>query len=132
MAKAYRGDTFRAMAVRRILTLAIWCATASAHAAHGSPRSDPTSGRAVFTGSTLPDATAISLDPAALGLGQLDQFYVAVTGLIDQVHVHLQPASGGPDVRDNALAPGATIAVIYHLAGDQVTLGFAAQTKPDA
>jgi hypothetical protein len=58
------------MAVPRLLTLAVSCAAVSAWA---SPRTDPTTGRAVFTGATMPHATSIGLDPAALGLGSVDQ-----------------------------------------------------------
>jgi hypothetical protein len=133
MASAYRGDTFRAMAVRRILTLALLCTVTSARA---SPHSDPTAGRAVFTGATMPHATSIGLDPAALGLGDFDEVYVALTGVIDQLRIDLArfqsrdlqaPAAR---VRDVELSPGAMLAFIYHLAGDRGTLGFEARTHP--
>jgi hypothetical protein len=133
MAPAYRGDTFRAMAVRRILTLILLCAVTSVQA---SPRTDPTTGRAVFTGATMPHATAIGLDPAALGLGELDEFYVAITDVIGQIHVDLDRLaqgdlqSPGARVRDVELSPGAMLAFIYHLAGDRATLGFEARTNP--
>jgi hypothetical protein len=127
MAGAYRGDTFRAMIVPRILTLALSCAAAAAGA---SPRSDPTAGRAVFTGATMPHATSIGVDPAALGLGSVDQLYVAVTGVIDQLHVALDRGpdnqSPGGRVKDVELGPGAMLAYIKHLAGDSLTLGFEA------
>jgi hypothetical protein len=120
------------MAVPRILTLALSCAAASAGA---SPRSDPTAGRAVFTGATMPHATSIGLDPAALGLGSVDQLYVAFTSVVDQLHVALDTLSGGglapgPRVSDVELGPGAMFAFIYHLAGDSLTLGFEAHTTP--
>lgn len=120
------------MAVPRILTLALWCATASAWA---SPRTDPTTGRAVFTGATMPHATSIGLDPAALGLGSVDQLYVALTSTVDQLRVDLDRLDGnalvpGSRVRDVALSPGAMLAFIYHLAGDSLTLGFEAHTAP--
>ncbi|HEX7838712.1 MAG TPA: hypothetical protein VF469_14650, partial [Kofleriaceae bacterium] len=120
------------MAVPRILTLALWCAAASAWA---SPRTDPTTGRAVFTGATLPHATSIELDPAALGLGTFNQLYVALTGTLDQLHVDLDRLDGnrlvpGPRVRDVEMAPGAMLAFIYHLAGDSFTLGFDAHLAP--
>lgn len=123
------------MAVPRILTLALAGATASASA---SPRTDPTVGRAVFTGATLPHATSIGLDPAALGLGTVDQLYVAVTSTLDQLHVDLDrvdPTTGAPltpgtRVRDVELSPGVMLAFIYHLAGDSLTLGFEAHTPP--
>lgn len=121
------------MIERRILTLAVLGAMSSAHA---SPRTDPTVGRAVFTGATMPHATSISLDPAALGLSAFDEIYLAISGMIDQLHISLDrvDASGnhtpGARVRDVELAPGAAIAFIYHLAGEAVTLGFEARTAP--
>jgi hypothetical protein len=129
MARAYRGDTFRAMATRRILTLALWCAAASAAA---SPRSDPTAGRAVFTGATTHHATSIVLNPAAIGLGQLDELYVALVGVINQLHIDLDPyardglSSPGARVRDVEPAAGASVSFIYHFAGN-LTLGFEAR-----
>ena len=122
------------MALRRILIVTLVCAAASATA---SPRSDPTTGRAVFTGATMPHATSLSLDPAALGLGQLDQVYVAITGVLDQLHIALDKIdldtgahTAGPKVRNVEASPGAMIAFIYHVAGDQFTLGFEARTNP--
>lgn len=122
------------MAARRILILALVGTTATAH---GSPRSDPTSGRAVFTGATTPHASSLSVDPAALGLGQLDQVYVAVTGLIEQLHARLDKLdldtgahSPGARVRNVEASPGGVLAFIYHVAGDQFTLGFEARTNP--
>src|SRR5215468_10312343 len=119
------------MIVPRILTLALSCAAASAGA---SPRSDPTAGRAVFTGATLPHATSIGLDPAALGLGSVDQLYVAFTSVVDQLHVALDR---GPDdlapggrARDVELGPGAVLAFNHHLAGGNPTLGFETHTTP--
>jgi hypothetical protein len=133
MAPAYRGDTFRAMAVRRILTGVLWCAVTAAQA---SPRTDPTTGRAVFTGATMPHATSIGLDPAALGLGEVDEVYLAITGVLDQLHIDLDGLATGDlrsppaRVRDVELSPGAMLAFIYHLAGDRGTLGFEARTNP--
>lgn len=136
------------MAVRRIRVivswLAPWLAAWGATAAHASPRSDPTAGRAVFTGATMPHATSIGLDPAALGLGDVDEVYVAITSAIDQLHADLDPVdtmvrtmAGGvrlqapaARMRDVELSPGAMLAMIYHLAGDRGTLGFEARTNP--
>jgi hypothetical protein len=121
------------MAVRRILTLAILCA---ATAAGASPRTDPTTGRAVFTGATMPHATSIGLNPAAIGLGAFDEVYVALAGVLDQVHIDLEKVdlSGahtpGAKVRDVEPSPAAMLAFIYHLAGEAVTLGFEARTAP--
>ena len=119
------------MIVPRILTLALSCAAASAGA---SPRSDPTAGRAVFTGATMPHATSIELDPAALGLGSVDELYVAFTSVLDQLHVTLDRgpdgASPGGQARTAEPGPGAMLAYIKHLAGDSLTLGFEAHTTP--
>src|SRR5512143_2958402 len=110
MAPAYRGDTFGAMAVRRILPWILLCAAASAQA---SPRTDPTTGRAVFTGATMPHASAIGLNPAALGLGEFDVVYLAITGVLDQLHIDLDKLDQGDlqspaaRVRDVELSPGA-------------------------
>jgi hypothetical protein len=129
MARAYRGDTFRAMATRRILTLALWCVVAVAEA---SPRSDPSAGRAVFTGATTHHATSIVLNPAALGLGQFDELYVAIIGVVDQLHIDLDPyqrgalQAPGARVRDVEPSAGASVSFIYHFAGN-LTLGFEAR-----
>lgn len=109
------------MAPRRILTLAL-CALAAP--ALASPRTDPTAGRAVFTGATTHHATSIELDPAALGLGPFDELSVALTGIVDQLHIDLDPyrrgdlQAPGARVRDVSLSPGASISVIYHFAGN--------------
>jgi hypothetical protein len=93
----------------------------------------------VFTGATMPHATSIGLDPAAIGLGAFDEVYVALASVIDQLHIDLDKVdlagahSPGPRVRDVELAPGAMLAFIYHLAGEAVTLGFEARTSvPEA
>src|SRR5689334_12322143 len=125
------------MAVGRILTLVLcaWgCATATAWA---SPRTDPTQGRAVFTGAATPHATSIGLDPAALGIGSINQLYVSVTGALDQLSIQLDQvdaatgdsAGPGPRVRDAELGAGAMVALVYHIAGD-FTLGFEAHSAP--
>lgn len=118
------------MAVRRILILALWCEAAAASA---SPRTDPTVGRAVFTGATMPHATSIDLDPAALGLGTVDQLYVAATGVADQFKIALDAPDGsgpGAPVRDVELGAGGMFAFIYHLAGDSFSVGFEAHAAP--
>jgi len=121
------------MIVGRILP---WILLGAAASAQASPRTDPTTGRAVFTGATMPHATSIGLDPAALGLGELDEVYVAITGVIDQLHIDLDRYQSrdlqapGASVRDAELSPGAMLAVIYHLAGERATLGFEARTTP--
>ncbi len=124
------------MATRRILTLALAsvaaCPGSIVAPAQASPRSDPTAGRAVFTGATTHHATSIVLNPAALGLGQFDELYVALVGVVDQLKIDLdryQSAdlqSPAARVRDVEPAAGASISFIYHFAGN-LTLGFEAR-----
>jgi hypothetical protein len=117
----------------RAVALAVAFAPAPAAA---SPRSDPTVGRAVFTGAATPHATSLSLNPAALGLGTFDAAYIALTSTIDQLHMELAPFSKdgmsapGASVHDNEISPGGQIAFIYHLAGDRGTIGVEARTNP--
>src|SRR5579871_845310 len=97
----------------RAFCIAVSCALA-AHAvnAYAQPRTDPTAGRAVFTGATSPNATSIELNPAALDLGKADEVYVAATSVIDQLDIHTRTIdlmtgtlSPGPDVSTATLAP---------------------------
>src|SRR4029079_8537756 len=85
MAAAYPGDTFRAMSSVRVICPALLFALQAI--AHASPDSDPTKGRAVFTGSAPPNPTAIEINPAALGLGFADEIYVAATGILNHVSI---------------------------------------------
>jgi hypothetical protein len=89
MAAAYRGDTFRAMAARPIFVLSMLCCAMFAHA---SPRTDPTMGRSVFTGATVPHPTSILLNPAALGLGFNTELYFSLSGVLDYYGIDLATA----------------------------------------
>ena len=111
-------------------------ACALAAPAHASPRSDPTTGRAVFTGATMPAATSIDLDPAAIGPGLTHQFYVAAMAVIDQYAIALDridlatnTQTPGPTVRDNEIGPGGMIAGIWHLT-EALTAGFEFKSAP--
>ncbi|HEY5938759.1 MAG TPA: hypothetical protein VIU61_29105 [Kofleriaceae bacterium] len=105
-----------------ILTLIVCSAVA-----HASPRTDPTTGRAVFTGATVPHATSISLNPSALGLGAINEIYAAFTATADQVGVDRE---SGESVSDTLFAPGGMVAVIYH-PGDRATVGGEIRTTPN-
>lgn len=103
--------------------------------AHGSPRSDPTAGRAVFTGATLPGGTAIGLNPAALGVGPVGEVLVALTGTLDQIHIDQQDLdfeqgtlSPGARVRAIEASPGALVGLVVHTG--RYTLGVQAQSRP--
>lgn len=127
------------MAVRRILTLSACASIAQGIAgppALASPRSDPTAGRAVFTGATMPHATSISLDPAALGLGSRNELYLALTSVLQQLDIErrtLDVGTGalapGASVDDTQLAPGAGLAFIWQ-PRQRLTLGFEARVPP--
>src|SRR5258706_9923316 len=99
MAAAYRGDRFGAM-LRAVMLAMVGFAAGDAVA---SPRSDPTSGRAVFTGATMQSETSIDLDPAAIGPGVTTEwlFYATATSVIDHFtvmrdHLDLAPRALSP------------------------------------
>jgi long-subunit fatty acid transport protein len=137
MAPAYRGDTFRAMAVRRILTLITCGSIAVSTSAFASPRSDPTTGRSVFTGATVPSPTSITLSPAAIGLDTLGtKLYFALTSTLSQIAIDRRTIdldSGalgqGPRIRDVRLAPGGDLGVLWH-PNESLTLGFGGRIPP--
>lgn len=112
----------------RAVSLAIVCGGFAA-TAMASPHSDPTIGRAVFTGATMPAATSIDLNPAAIGTGLIDEVYVAATSVLDHYAIaldRLDIASDmqqrGATVRDYELGIGGAIAVVKHLS-DRLTAG---------
>ncbi len=106
--------------------------------ASASPRTDPTSGRSVFTGATMPAATSIDLDPAAIGPGQFDYAYIAATGVYDHYGVRLDNVdlatgaiTAGDPLHDNEISPGGMLAYVWHIGTDQrATLGFELRSAP--
>lgn len=116
------------MVLRPILA-AILC---SAALAHGSPRTDPTVGRAVFTGATLPNATSIGLNPAALGIGTFGEVFIALTGVLEQYRIDKRELDGAPSqggrVRAIETTPGGMLALVVRTG--IYTLGVQAQTPP--
>jgi hypothetical protein len=134
MARAYPGDTFRAMS--RAICFALVCGVC-AHAA-ASPRSDPTSGRAVFTGATVADSSSLELNPAALSNLPVDrlEFYASAAAVIDHYSIardHLDLAAGTlikqPAISDTELGPGAVIGVLKNLK-DRATLALQIHALP--
>ncbi len=126
------GDTFRAMSSRPTRTsLAILCVLC-AHA-FGSPRSDPTAGRAVFTGAATPNPTSIDINPAALGLSVASEFYIAALGVLDRYSIDRDAldvdtgmlSSGADAITAYTASPGGTLAYVWHTGTDsRITLGF--------
>ncbi len=121
------------MAARRILTLITCCTIAPAIA---SPRSDPTSGRAVFTGAATPHATSVALNPAAIGLGPVSEIYFALVSTLQQLRIDrktIDPATGAlapePSVTDTQLGPGGMLAFMWH-PSERLTLGGEARLPP--
>lgn len=117
-------------------SLAIACALAAAASASASPYSDPTAGRAVFTGATTAGAESIELNPAALGPGGIDAIYLGASAIVDHYHVrldHLNLDTGaitpGQTIGDNEFAPGGIAAAILRL-NDRATVGALLETLP--
>ncbi|MDX2087609.1 MAG: hypothetical protein SFX73_07155 [Kofleriaceae bacterium] len=127
------------MAVRRVLTsiavAAIWLAVPCE--ALASPRSDPSTGRAVFTGSTLAHPTSLTLNPAALSIDKTrTNLYFALLSSLQQTTVDTQNLdldtgtyAQGERVRDTQLAPGGQFAWIRR-GSDRLALGFEARVPP--
>ncbi|HLL22186.1 MAG TPA: hypothetical protein VK427_08640 [Kofleriaceae bacterium] len=111
------------MAARPILASALLCC---AFVAQASPRTDPTTGRAVFTGATTPHPTSILLNPAALGLGFNNELYFALTSALDLYDVDL--ASAGA-VTGAELGAGGSLALILR-PGTRYTVSFDMRMPP--
>lgn len=109
----------------RAICLALVCGLAAR--THASPRSDPTTGRAVFTGAATPGAPALELNPAALGLGTgATEVYIAALAIIDRYSIAL---AGEPRSDVTEVGPGGVIAWIVPLK-DRATLGIQAHAGP--
>lgn len=120
--------------VARTILASVACGAALAPA-HASPRTDPTVGRAVFTGATLPNATSIGLNPAALGTGPFGELLIALTGTLDQIRIDPQELdvdtgarSPGARARAIELSPGGTIGLVVRTG--RYTLGAQAHAPP--
>lgn len=107
--------------------LALLCLLFAAHA-HASPRTDPTLGRAVFTGATTWNATSIELNPSALGLGIRDEVYVSTFGALNQYSID---RAGTDHVGATLFSPGGQLAYIWHTGADgKITLAAHLRTSP--
>ncbi len=128
------------MAARRILTLitsSTIVVSGAVAPAHASPRSDPTTGRAVFTGAASASPTSVTLNPAAIGLDtSATKIYLAVVSTLEQLTIDRKSLdlgtgtlSDGPSVHDAALGPGGDVAFLWH-PNDRLALGVAAHLPP--
>lgn len=111
------------MAARPIFSLAILCCAITAQA---SPRTDPTMGRSVFTGATVPHPTSIGLNPAALGIGSSPEVFVALTSTLDQYKIDLATSDA---VSGNELAVGGILAVVLR-PGTRYAVSFELRAPP--
>ncbi|MFT3700634.1 MAG: hypothetical protein QM831_46245 [Kofleriaceae bacterium] len=115
---------------RVAVLIACACSTAIA-----SPRSDPTTGRAVFTGATMSSATSIDLNPAAIGPGTQTYLYIAAATVIDHYGIRLdqQNLDGsitqGSHLDDYEIGPGGNAAIVLHV-NDRATLGAEFRSAP--
>ncbi len=132
--------SWRSTSTRRALgalsALATLCTVPPALA---SPRSDPTLGRAVFTGAATANPTAIDINPAALGLGLRSELYIAALAAVNRYSIDRRDLdidtgvltdgpSGGAEY---TISPGGTIAGVYHSSADsRITIGVQATTSP--
>lgn len=128
------ASVIRSAAMSRAALVIACCLCGDALA---SPRSDPTSGRSVFTGATVAAATSIDLDPAAIGTGVTDYAYVAATAVLDQYGVRLDAlniANGaiapGQTIHDDEASPGGMLAYVWHIPGDRITLAPELRSAP--
>ncbi len=121
---------------RPLLALALFAsASVAAPPATASPRSDPTTGRTVFTGATVAHPTSITLNPAALGRDDKSAttIYVALTSVLQQLDLQRREhdlATGtlvdGARIDDTQVLPGGQLAVVWHTS-PRLTLGFEAR-----
>ena len=122
------------------MSRAFWLAASCALSAHAlaSPRSDPTIGRAVFTGATSPDPTSIELNPSALGLGIPYQVYAAALATMDNYSIDRKKLdldtgalTDGDHLGITQASPGWMAAGVWH-AGEEgrITLALAYRSSP--
>ena len=103
--------------------------------ASASPRTDPTSGRAVFTGATSTHATSLYLNPATLGLETGLRVYLAGTLTVDQEHIdrQLEDSSGaladGRSISDLRAHGGGELLVSW-LPSERIAVGMGIRSAP--
>jgi hypothetical protein len=90
--------------------------------AFGSPYSDSTAGRPVFTGAATPSTTSLDVNPAAFGLGKYTEYYFATTALVDRYHIDRASldidtgslGDGPSGATDWTMSPGGTLGGVWH------------------
>src|SRR6478672_3517186 len=107
--------------------IALLCLLFAAHA-HASPRTDPTVGRAAFTGATTPHETSIEQNPAALGLGIRNEIDLSAVGALNQYSID---RAGSEHVDSLLFSPGGQAAAIWHTGSEgKITLAAHLRTAP--
>lgn len=98
---------------------------AFAASAYASPLTDPTAGRAVFTGAVTGNATSIEINPAAVGMGPAraeelkdkpNELYFAAIGTLDRIAIDRRTL----DIDTGALGPGASVTSYLPSAGGTI------------
>lgn len=95
-------------------------------------------GRAVFTGATMPNATSLDVNPAAIGLGEQSELYAAALLTLDQyaitprtLDIDTGTLTDGSDVDSHLFSPGGMVAIVYHTGTDgKITIGGQFRTAP--
>ncbi|HLU65909.1 MAG TPA: hypothetical protein VKZ63_06520, partial [Kofleriaceae bacterium] len=109
----------RPLAIARRATAAVLAILAAGGStAAASPMEDPASGGAVFSGPTLPHASSIFINPAALGLaGRGFHLHIGGSFRLDTVGIDrelVEPdgsRAAGPSLDSSTWTPSGTIAV---------------------
>ena len=121
-----------------VVALALASSVAVSPGAAASPLSDPTAGRAVFTGVVSPHPTSLQLNPAALGIGQPgNHLYLSGSGTLDQIGIDRQvvPAEGqvsaGPSISTTSGSAGGMLSYVRVNADSLVSsIGATVSTAP--
>lgn len=120
------------MALAAVLASAL---VAGPRLAIASPRANPTTGRAVFTGAASAHPTTLYLNPAVLGLETTARLYLASTLVIDheQIDRRVEGLDGslseGSSLNDVRASPGGELSVSWRPA-DRIAIGVGLQSAP--
>jgi hypothetical protein len=128
----------RSSAASALAALLVGVLVAAGRTAAASPLSDPTVGRAVFTGPVSPHPTSLELNPAALAIGLPGlHFYLSGSGVLDQVSIDRRltlpdgTLTDGPSVSPQMMTWGSSFAAwVVKPTGFISSVGAAIVTTP--